>query len=324
MRALFFALIFSLSFAPAAYAAELYAVQPVTPGNTVVYPKRLKVLREVLPSLREKATAGDAEAQRNLGEKLLMLDERADALNWLKKSADHGNADALYLLGYLALEAKKTDEAAAWFEKAAAAGNSHALVELGNIYWRYRNDPAKSFPFYKRGAEAGNAEAQNYLAICYANGWGVKKNVKKALELLKKSAGNGFSEPMMMLYEIYSDPQPAKLVGEKTNPAKAVYWLERATAARTGSALLTIFELMEQGKGQIQPDASRGLLWSLWALDAVQNHDTENIYYGKNDLEKKVALFSQRLTPEERTKAENIFREWIENGYPVLSATEPE
>lgn len=323
MRALLFALFFSLSFAPAALAAEFYAVQPVTPGNTVVYPKRLRVLSEVLPSLQEKAESGDAEAQRNLGEKLLMLDKKAEALKWLKKSAESGNADALYLLGYLALEDNRTDESAKWFEKAAANGNTQAFVSLGEMYLTNRRDPARAFPYFNRGAEAGNAHAQYYLAICHSQGWGTKKDAKKGLEWLKKSAGNGFSEPMFMLFEIYSDPQPAKLCGVKTNPDKAVYWIERAAAARAGSALFAIFNLAENGKGEIRPNAARGWIWTQWALDAVDNHDTENISHGKPELERKAAFFKEKMSDAEREETARIFKEWIENGYPVLSATEP-
>jgi TPR repeat protein len=262
MRKLFLVATFCLCMAPAARAADLYAVQPVTPGNTVVYPKRLRVLREVLPSLQEKAATGDTDAQRNLGEKLLMLDEKTEALKWLKKSADQGNGDTLYLLGYLALKENKTDEGVKWLEKAAGNGNTEALVALGDIYLVNRRDPARSFPYFKRGAEAGNAYAQHRLAVCYSQGWGVKKDVKKGLGWLKTSAGNGATEPMLMLFEIYSDPQPAKLCGVKTNPAKALYWIERATASRAGSGLFELFEILEKGKGEIPADPARDWLWT--------------------------------------------------------------
>lgn len=324
MRTLLLTCIFSLCFTSAAYAAEFYAIQPITPGNTIVYPKRLRVLREVLPTLQEKAETGDAEAQRNLGEKLLMLDEKAKAVQWLKKSAEHDNADALYLLGLLAIEENKTDEGAKWFEKAANKGNTQALVALGDIYSGYRRDKAKSFPYYKRGAEAGNAYAQYSLAICYSQGWGTKKNAKKGIEWLKKAAESGLSESMLALFEIYSDPQPAKLCGEKTNPAKALYWIERAAAAREGSALFAIFSIAEKGKNEIAPNPSLGWIWAQWAIDAVDNHDTENISHGKPELERKAAMFHEKMTEPEQKKAALTFKEWIENGYPVLSATEPE
>lgn len=324
MRILSLTILLSLCICSAAFAGELYAIQAITPGNSVVYPKRLRVLRELLPSLQAKAETGDAEAQRNLGEKLLMLDEKSEAGKWLRKSANQGNADALYLLGYLFLEERKTDEGAKWLEKAAGKGNTQACVALGDMYFTNRQDPARAFPYFKRGAEAGNAHAQHRLAICYSQGWGVKKDVKKSLEWLKKSAGNGFTEPMLMLFEIYSDPQPAKLCGVKTNPAKALYWLERAAAARAGSALFELFEIAEKGKKKIGPNAVMGWLWSQWALDAIENHDTENIFLGKKGLEAKAALFIERMNESERANAASTFKIWVENGYPLLSATEPQ
>ncbi|CAK7038471.1 MAG: hypothetical protein DELT_00678 [Desulfovibrio sp.] len=324
MRILVVILALTFFFAPASEAAELYAVTPVTPGNTVVYPKKLRLLRESLPALREKAETGDAAAQRNLGEKLLMLDEREEAALWLKKSAAQNNADALFLMGTLAFDAKKPDEGTTWLEKAAEAGNTQALVTLGDFYQISRRDYARSFPYYKRGAEQGNAYAQHRLAICYFQGWGVKKDVKKAVAFLKQSAGNGVSEAMFMLFEIYSDPQPAKLCGEKTNPAKALYWLERAAAARAGSGLYQLFSILENGKGDIAAAPARGWLWAQWALDAIENHDTENIMYGKTEMERKAAAFHAKMTEAERETTARTFKEWLKNGYPVLSATEPE
>jgi hypothetical protein len=34
-------------------------------------------------------------------------------------------------------------------------------------------------------------------------------------------------------------------------------------------------------------------------------------------------LFKKKMNAAERKKAARTFREWVENGYPVLSATEP-
>lgn len=324
MRIVPAALAFFFCFAPAIRAAEFYAIQPVTPGNSVVYPKRLRVPRDALSSLRGKAAAGDAQAQRNMGEKLLMLDERAEAGMWLKKSAERGNADALYLLGYMAYEENKTDEAIAWFEKSSANGNTEALVSLGDIYWFMRKDPAKSFSYYKSGAEKGNTNAQFRLADCFSRGSGVKKDMRTGLAWLKRSAGNGLTDPMIMLFEIYSDPRPANLCGVKTNPAKAVYWLERATVSRAGSALFALLDILENGKGEIPPNPARGWLWTRWALDALESHDAENIFFNKPELERKAALFKEKMSEAECADTARTFKEWMNNGYPALVAAEPE
>ena len=40
-------------------------------------------------------------------------------------------------------------------------------------------------------SERGDAKAQNKLAICYKNGKGVRKNLKKAVEWFTKAAEQG-------------------------------------------------------------------------------------------------------------------------------------
>ena len=47
--------------------------------------------------------------------------------------------------------------------------------------------------YYKKAAEQGSAEAQNYLAHCYLEGKGVKRNEGLALEYFKKAAEQGFA-----------------------------------------------------------------------------------------------------------------------------------
>jgi tetratricopeptide (TPR) repeat protein len=49
----------------------------------------------------------------------------------------------------------------------------------------------EALPFYEQAAIAGNIGAQNRLGICYANGFGVVKDINKAVEWYKKAAEQG-------------------------------------------------------------------------------------------------------------------------------------
>lgn len=76
-----------------------------------------------------------------------------------------------------------------WYKKAAKAGDPYALTTLAGIYIfgpkRYR-DVETGIKLCKK-ASKDCVEAYNVLAICYANGFGVPKNLAKAKRLFKKA-----------------------------------------------------------------------------------------------------------------------------------------
>ena len=51
----------------------------------------------------------------------------------------------------------------------------------------------------QKAAEAGNFEAQNNLAVCYYNGYGVEKDFSKALYWWKKAAAKESIKAMRSL-----------------------------------------------------------------------------------------------------------------------------
>lgn len=66
-------------------------------------------------------------------------------------------------------------------------------------------DYTKAFLHYKIAADAGNAAAQHDLAFLYFNGFGVKKNIAKAIELVKLSAQQGYPLSLDDLGVMYRD-----------------------------------------------------------------------------------------------------------------------
>jgi len=55
-------------------------------------------------------------------------------------------------------------------------------------------DKAEAVKWYKRAADAGDANAQNNLGVCYAKGAGVAVNKAEAVKWWKRAAAAGHAE----------------------------------------------------------------------------------------------------------------------------------
>jgi hypothetical protein len=101
----------------------------------------LTATADSLEAVRKQAESGDAQAQLQLGDRLLRGDgvaqNLADGAKWLRKSAEQKNPEAQFRLAHLYREGKGVPrdlkEAAAWLTKAATLGHGEAQLELGEM-----------------------------------------------------------------------------------------------------------------------------------------------------------------------------------------------
>ena len=80
--------------------------------------------------------------------------------------------------------------AVAWYKK-GIAGNPMALHELGYHLSKglgTREDPSDAARSFEAAAKAGLAPAMLNIGLCYRDGYGVRKDLKVALEWLMKAA----------------------------------------------------------------------------------------------------------------------------------------
>ena len=88
-----------------------------------------------IATLTQKANAGDAKAQNELGDAYYygkgVAKDFTEATKWYKKAAEQGNASAQYSLGFCYENGKgvtkNLTEAVKWYRKAAEQGNKDAL-----------------------------------------------------------------------------------------------------------------------------------------------------------------------------------------------------
>jgi TPR repeat protein len=101
------------------------------------------VRSDALAKLRERAEAGEAEAQYQLGLRLLhgvgVDTDYTEAERWLRLAAEHHLLGAQFCLGYMYDEGKglprDAQEAARWYEAAASGGDSDAQHNLALLKW---------------------------------------------------------------------------------------------------------------------------------------------------------------------------------------------
>ena len=166
-----------------------------------------------IEELKQRAAAGDAEAQYELGICYLngediKLDEEAAVL-WFQISAEQGYAEAQSVLGecyHFGAGVEQNMEAAVkWYRLAAEQGLVEAQTKLGGIYLGVEGveqNYEEAVKCYRLAAEQGDADAQCYLGCAYANGNGVEQNYEEAVKWYCLAAEQGHKYAKKKVLEV--------------------------------------------------------------------------------------------------------------------------
>ena len=125
--------------------------------------------------LQERASAGDPNAQRELGDWYVSSGDRVEGVRWYRKAAEQGNADAQFTLG---------------LSYNSGLGVPQNYTEF--VRW------------YRKAAKQGYVKAQFNLGVSYANGEGVPQSYAEAyvwLSLAAAKEGTSFDDPILSLRE---------------------------------------------------------------------------------------------------------------------------
>jgi uncharacterized protein len=158
-----------------------------------------------LEVLRKAADAGDADAQRTLGEIFRaghgVVPNTETAVTWYEKSAAQGDAPSQVVLGEIYLKGQdlireNVERARYWYERAAALNHVAALYQLGQIYGEGIGVPKQSAvaaQWYQRAAALRHSAAQNNLGVMYTEGDGVPKDAVLAYAWFNLAAADGLA-----------------------------------------------------------------------------------------------------------------------------------
>lgn len=135
-----------------------------------------------------------------------------------------------------------------YLETAAYLGDSKAAGELGELYQSAFNgyklaggyDYAKAMTWDTIAADMGNARGYTNLGLLYYNGWGVDKDLSKAIDYLKKADEGGDMKAPRYLGITYA---------ETGDYASAATYYQKAADAGDITGSVNLAQLYVEGKG---------------------------------------------------------------------------
>ena len=132
------------------------------------------------------------------------------------------------------------------------------LVAAGVIYWWgfYQTPEQKEFKKTLAIAEKGNGAAQLRIGDFYAQGYGVEKSGKQAIEWYRKSFQNGTSQAAWKLAQTYI---------EQKNWDEAATYLQVAVQDKNAAAENELGRFYEEGLGGLPKHRGQSFYWRILA-----------------------------------------------------------
>ncbi|MBI2198309.1 MAG: sel1 repeat family protein [Candidatus Rokubacteria bacterium] len=149
-----------------------------------------------------------------------------------------------------------------------------------------------------RMAEHGYPDAQLILGVMYADGWGVPQDDREAVKWFRRAAEQGNAFAQFHLGSAYANGR-----GVPQHDREAMKWFRRAAEQGDILAQVNLGEMYAKGQGGPEDD----LFAYFWFILAASRTDTGG---WSGDLLKARDLVVNRLTPEQRAKAQDMARDW--------------
>lgn len=231
----------------------------------------------------------------------------AEAFKKCRYLAEHdGYVPSFDVLGEMYEDGLGTDEdeekAFHWYKKGAEAGDAEAMLDTGDCcYYGYGMDEneAEAVKWYKKGAENGNADAMNMLGKCFENGKGTEPDMQEAVCWYKKSAERGCVEAMKMLGDCYYSGN-----GLEKDAKKATYWYRKAADGGEIEAMGCLAIRYYNGEG-IEKNDVKAVQW-------LEKASSGGNVYAMNNL--GFFYFYGIGTLRDYKKAANLFKSAAEKG----------
>ena len=123
---------------------------------------------------------------------------------------------------------------------------------------------AETVQWYRTAAEQGKAEAQGYLGVLYANGWGMPQNDGEAVQWYRKAAEQGDADAQCNLGWMYQKGR-----GVSRNYREAVQWYRQAAEQGHADAQNNLGLMYGNGRG-VPKDQREAKKW--YKKAAKQGH----------------------------------------------------
>lgn len=227
--------------------------------------------QENLDLLLLQAEQGDAKAQYEYGTHFMVYgspqEDLEKGVSWVRKAAEQGYDNAQYYLGVAYLlglgVSRDYEEAASLFRKAAEQGNHIAQYLLGDLYLTgkgVQKNYEEAFSWYLKSSKSFlPADSANYrLGVCYYYGYGVTKDLTKAVELFRLvpdewagGVNSGWAGLLSKPFKEFSLTEWQKI---------SLYWLKKMAAQGNANAQYNLGLYYEGQVGEISEKNSQANL----------------------------------------------------------------
>ena len=232
---------------------------PITPGE----------FQGMRKQITEAGNLGILPAMLLLGDNLRKAEPR-EAFAWYSKAAEKGSATAETALGFMLSQGAGVDQpdlvkAFEHFQIAANKGDIGGKFALGQCYragFGVAKDVNRAVKLLREAADAGDTRAMNDLGDCYVHGDGVEKNLETAFMLFSKAKERGNLNATGNLGVLYLNGD-----GVAANPKKAVEIFAGGADAGDSFCMLLYAYCLENGKGVVQ-NSLQAIAWYRKAAEA--------------------------------------------------------
>jgi len=212
---------------------------------------------ETVDQLRQQAEQGNAEAQNKLagmyhfGQNVPQDDREAVA--WWQKAADQGLAEAQN-----ALSAMPKKSAAVGQDDSRQSSSANSSPQVAN---NPPQAPLTELQRLQQAAEQGDAEAQYFLGVMYANGRGVAQDDRQAVAWWLKAAEQGYAIAQYLMGAMYTEGR-----GVVKDDRQAVAWYRKAADQGYRDAQVALGNIYFTGRG-VPQDHHQAMAWYRKAAD---------------------------------------------------------
>ncbi|MBL4692074.1 MAG: sel1 repeat family protein [Magnetovibrio sp.] len=176
------------------------------------------------------------------------------ALTQFLQLAETGHAPSQFSVGLIYHLGRGTDvdleRAYYWYKRSVMNDHPPGLNNIGIMYLNGEyvvKNHVVAFRLFQK-ASTTHAQAMDNLAQCFENGWGTKRNIKRAISMYALSGERGFVAGWYHLGQLYEQDYP----GYPQNIEKAVEWYIKAGEKKHNYALLRLKRM-----GKLPPELAQ-------------------------------------------------------------------
>lgn len=167
----------------------------------------------------------DGEVLKHILSEEDLIDGKIDSTKIYNEAAKAGEAHAMYKIGNAYIE-QDLNKAVDYWQKASDMGSNYAKCNLARYYRQEKEDYATSNRLFEEVANNGIEEACQALAESWYYGYGIEKDVVKALEWNEKALNLGYTPARYLLAVMCMQNSLAKILPDKV--LRGMSYMEQA------------------------------------------------------------------------------------------------